>query len=89
MMGAVVKRYMSAKLKIKPEEICLVGVMPCTAKKGEAERAEHRRPGEPQDVDYVITTREFGHMLRWVGCCAVQGAGRRAGRARVAPCWLH
>jgi iron only hydrogenase large subunit-like protein len=66
MMGAMVKRYMAAKLGMKPEDICLVGIMPCTAKKGEAERAEHRRPGEGQDVDYVITTREFGHMLRCV-----------------------
>ncbi|GAB4819092.1 hypothetical protein N2152v2_006138 [Parachlorella kessleri] len=64
MMGAVVKHYMAAKLGKKPEDICLVGVMPCTAKKQEAERQEHRQEGEGQHVDYVITTREFGHMLR-------------------------
>ena len=42
----------------------LPSCMPCTAKKLEAEREEMRRPGEPQDIDYVLTTRELGHMLR-------------------------
>jgi iron only hydrogenase large subunit-like protein len=44
-----------------------VSVMPCTAKKYEAERGEMAREGEGPDVDYVITTREFGRMLRHVG----------------------
>jgi NADH-quinone oxidoreductase subunit G len=64
MMGAVVKRHFAAKLGIKPEEMCLVSFMPCTAKKHEAEREEQHRPGETQDVDFVLTTREFGHLLR-------------------------
>ncbi len=65
MMGAVVKRYFAQKMGLQPEDICLVSVMPCTAKKHEAERAELRRAGEAQDIDYVITNREFGHMLRY------------------------
>jgi len=64
MLGAMVKRYYSAKMGVSPEDICLVSIMPCTAKKHEAEREEQRRPGEVQDVDYVLTTREFGQMLR-------------------------
>ncbi|KAL4452172.1 hypothetical protein ABPG75_007834 [Micractinium tetrahymenae] len=64
MMGAVVKRYFAAKLGKSPEDICLVSVAPCTAKKYEAERGELRREGEGQDIDYVITTREFGRLLR-------------------------
>lgn len=64
MMGAVVKRFYASKLGVAPDEICLVSFMPCTAKKHEAERKEQRRPGEGLDVDFVLTTREFGHMLR-------------------------
>ena len=64
MMGAVVKRHFAAKLGIKPEDMCLVSFMPCTAKKHEAEREEQLRSGEMHDVDYVLTTREFGHLLR-------------------------
>ncbi len=64
MMGAVVKRHFASKLGIKPEDVCLVSFMPCTAKKHEAEREEQQRPGESQDIDYVLTTREFGHLLR-------------------------
>ena len=65
MMGAIVKRHFAAKLGVKAEDICLVSFMPCTAKKHEAEREEQHRPEEPQDIDYVLTTREFGHLLRY------------------------
>lgn len=41
--------------------------MPCTAKKHETERAEFRDEAGMYDCDMVITTREFGHLLRWVG----------------------
>jgi iron only hydrogenase large subunit-like protein len=64
MLGAVVKRYYAKKLGKDPSDICLVSVMPCTAKKHEAEREEVNRPDEPQDIDYVLTTRELGHILR-------------------------
>ncbi|PSC71155.1 ferredoxin [Micractinium conductrix] len=64
MMGAVVKCYFAAKLGRQAEDICLVSIAPCTAKKYEAERAEMLREGEGQDIDYVVTTREFGRMLR-------------------------
>jgi NADH-quinone oxidoreductase subunit G len=81
MMGAVVKHYWAKKMGLKPEDICLVGVMPCTAKKHETERAEFRSPDGTFDCDLVITTREFGHILRCVFCCcavrltAVSGRG--------------
>ncbi|EFN55045.1 hypothetical protein CHLNCDRAFT_24040 [Chlorella variabilis] len=64
MMGAVVKSHFAAKLGKRAQDICLVSVMPCTAKKYEAERGEMVREGEGPDVDYVITTREFGRLLR-------------------------
>ena len=64
MLGAIVKRHYAKKLGAKPEDICLVSVMPCTAKKSEADRPEMQRQGEVKDVDYVLTTRELGHIFR-------------------------
>lgn len=64
MMGAVVKHYWAKKMGLRPEDVCLVGVMPCTAKKHETERAEFRDEAGMYDCDMVITTREFGHLLR-------------------------
>ena len=64
MLGAVVKRYFAEKMGLKREDVSLVSFMPCTAKKHEAEREEVQRSGVAQDVDYVLTTREFGHLLR-------------------------
>ncbi len=43
-----------------------VAVMPCTAKKFEAARAEFRENGEP-NVDYVITTQELIQMIKESG----------------------
>jgi iron only hydrogenase large subunit-like protein len=43
-----------------------VSIMPCTAKKFECSRPE-MAPNHIQDVDYVLTTRELGQMLRMFG----------------------
>lgn len=43
-----------------------MAIMPCTAKKMEAARAEFTRDGQP-DVDLVITTRELVDMIREAG----------------------
>ncbi len=66
MMGAMVKTYYAQKLGKKPEEMFMVSVMPCTAKKFEAARAEMNSSGV-QDVDVVLTTRELGHMITQAG----------------------
>lgn len=66
MMGAMVKSYYAEKKGLKPEDIVMVSVMPCVAKKAEAERPELSVDGV-QDVDLVVTTREFGHMLAELG----------------------
>ena len=44
----------------------MVSVMPCTAKKFEAARAEMNDSGV-QDVDVVLTTRELGRMITQAG----------------------
>ncbi len=66
MMGAMVKTYYAHKLDRKPEEMYVVSVMPCTAKKFEAARAEMNSSGV-QDVDVVLTTRELGRMITQAG----------------------
>ncbi|HKL22886.1 MAG TPA: [FeFe] hydrogenase, group A, partial [Tichowtungia sp.] len=66
MMGAMVKTYYAQKLGKKPEDMFMVSVMPCTAKKFEAARDEMNDSGA-QDVDVVLTTRELGHMIDQAG----------------------
>ncbi len=66
MMGALVKTYYAKKIGKKPEDVFMVSVMPCTAKKFEAQRAEMNASGV-QDVDVVLTTRELGKMIRQAG----------------------
>ncbi|HBF87487.1 MAG TPA: ferredoxin [Bacteroidales bacterium] len=66
MLGAVIKSYWSEKSGIKPENIYSVSIMPCTAKKFEAQREEMTREGI-SDVDAVLTTRELGQLIRMYG----------------------
>lgn len=66
MMGAVVKSYFAEKEGLKPEEIYSVAIMPCTAKKFEAQREEMTQEGI-SDVDAVLTTRELTKFLKLYG----------------------
>lgn len=66
MFGALAKTYYAAELGIDPARMTVVSVMPCTAKKYEAARAEMTDSGL-RDVDYVLTTRELGEMIREAG----------------------
>src|SRR5690554_3422749 len=66
MFGALAKTYYAEKAGINPADIYVVSIMPCTAKKFECGRSEMTDSGYP-DVDAVLTTREFGRMLREVG----------------------
>lgn len=66
MFGAVAKTYYAEKLGKKPEEIAVVSIMPCTAKKYEAQRPEMNSSGV-RDVDVVLTTRELGRMIKQAG----------------------
>lgn len=63
MMGAIIKTYYANRKNVDPKDIVSVSIMPCTAKKYEAARPEMRASGY-QDVDYVLTTRELGKMIR-------------------------
>jgi NADP-reducing hydrogenase subunit HndD len=66
MFGAVAKTYYAEKIGKKPEEMFVVSVMPCTAKKYEAQRPEMNDSGV-RDVDVVLTTRELGRMIKQAG----------------------
>jgi len=66
MFGALAKTYYAQKCGIEPKNIVSVSIMPCTAKKFEANRPEMRSSGY-QDVDYVLTTRELAIMIKQAG----------------------
>ncbi len=60
-IGSVVKYYMGKKIGKKPEEIIVVGIMPCSLKKYET---LFRNSDGIKYVDYVITTSELGDWAR-------------------------
>ena len=66
MFGALAKTYYAEKSGIDVKNIVSVSIMPCTAKKAEAVRPEFTTNGV-QDVDYVLTTRELGRMIKESG----------------------
>jgi iron-only hydrogenase group A len=66
MMGAIIKTYFAQREGIDPAQIVSVSIMPCTAKKFESSRPE-MAPDHVPDVDYVLTTRELGQLLRMYG----------------------
>ena len=63
MFGALLKTYYAEKEGINPENIYVVSVMPCIAKKFERQRNEMKNSGL-YDVDNVITTRELARMIK-------------------------
>ncbi len=66
MMGAIIKSLFAEKIGAEPSHIFSVSVMPCTAKKYEAQRPEMSKNGIP-DVDAVLTTRELGKLFHKFG----------------------
>ncbi|MFN8211044.1 MAG: NADH-dependent [FeFe] hydrogenase, group A6 [Bacteroidales bacterium] len=66
MFGALAKTYYAQKRKLDPSKVVSVSIMPCTAKKFEADRPEMRASGY-KDVDYVLTTRELAVMIKQAG----------------------
>ena len=62
MFGAIAKTYFAEKLKLKREDLVVVSIMPCVAKKYESGREEFAVNGNP-DVDYALTTRELARLI--------------------------
>jgi iron-only hydrogenase group A len=66
MFGALAKTYYAKSAGIDPKDMIVVSIMPCTAKKFESARPEMYSSGY-RDVDYVLTTRELGRMIKEAG----------------------
>lgn len=66
MFGSIAKEYLPKYLKVKKENLVVVSIMPCIAKKYEAKREEMNNNGT-RDVDIVITTRELAKMIKEAG----------------------
>ncbi|MEN8906488.1 MAG: [FeFe] hydrogenase, group A [Clostridiales bacterium] len=66
MFGSLCKDKISKDLGIKKEDIVLVSIMPCTAKKFEISRFEFQKDGI-KEVDFVLTTQELIHMIEETG----------------------
>lgn len=62
MTGAMIKSYFAEKNHLNPKDIVVVSLMPCLAKKREAKREELSND-EMQNVDYVLTVKEYAQML--------------------------
>jgi iron-only hydrogenase group A len=67
MLSTLIKTYWAQKTNRKPEDIYVVAIMPCVAKKFEAERPEHFAPQGFPYTDAVLTTRELIWMIKAYG----------------------
>ena len=63
MFGSIAKTYFAKKLGVDAEKIVCVSIMPCIAKKYEADVPQVSSASK-KDVDIVLTTREICRMLR-------------------------
>ena len=63
MFGSIAKTYYADKIGVDREDLVVVSVMPCLAKKYECQREEFSVNGN-QDVDYSISTRELAGLIR-------------------------
>ncbi|MDQ2087053.1 NADH-dependent [FeFe] hydrogenase, group A6 [Herbivorax sp. ANBcel31] len=66
MFGTIAKTYYAEKNGIDPDNVVVVSIMPCIAKKAEAKRPELTKD-EHNNVDIVVTTRELGAIIKEAG----------------------
>jgi len=66
MFGSVAKETLPQTFDVEPKDLYVVSVMPCTAKKFEAQRPEFSKDGV-MDIDAVLTTKELGRMIKEAG----------------------
>jgi NADH-quinone oxidoreductase subunit G len=66
MFGSIAREVLPDLLKVKPENLVIVSIMPCTAKKYEAKRDEFIHEGMAE-VDHVLTTEGLGRMIHETG----------------------
>ncbi len=63
MFGAIAKNYFTEQIGVKREDLIVVSIMPCLAKKYECQRDEFKTNGDP-DVNYSISTRELANLIK-------------------------
>ena len=66
MFGSMCKEVLTKEMNIPREKLVVVSIMPCTAKKFEANRDEFKVEGN-NDVDFVLTTKELSQMIKESG----------------------
>ena len=66
MLSPVLKTLVPEYFGISRDNMVVVAIMPCTAKKYECKRPELTTNGKP-DTDYVLTTQELGRMIKEAG----------------------
>lgn len=66
MFGSLAREILPGLLNIKPEQLVIASIMPCTAKKLEAKREEYIHDGVAE-VDYVLSTEGLGRMIDEAG----------------------
>lgn len=66
MFGSLAKEFLPKELGSEKKDLIVVSIMPCTAKKSEADRPEFNHDGI-KDVDFVLTTQELAHMIQKAG----------------------
>ena len=68
MLGAIIREYVPQYYEdITPENLVSVSIMPCTAKKYEANREQFKMENGKQEIDFVLTTQELGRMIKSAG----------------------
>ena len=63
MFGAIAKTFFANKIAVKREDLVVVSIMPCLAKKYECQRPEFATNGDP-DVNFALSTRELAQLIR-------------------------
>ena len=63
MFGAIAKTYFTDKIGVDRQDMVVISIMPCLAKKYECQREEFSVDGSP-DVDFSISTRELAHLIK-------------------------
>ncbi len=66
MFGSVAKGMLLEDMEVSRENLSVVSIMPCTAKKAECKRSEFYVDGNA-DVDHVLTTQELVKMIEEAG----------------------
>jgi NADP-reducing hydrogenase subunit HndD len=63
MFGAIAKSYFAEKIGISRNDLVVVSIMPCLAKKYECQRDEFSTDNN-RDVDFSLSTRELAAFIK-------------------------